>query len=281
MSEAPYFRHLHRVSSGTAAEASRESWLVQAERCRMAAEAALPDSTVEIYFNLGPAGRHLEGSVQPGRLPHRAAWVLGARERPVFIEKETRDCDIVAIRLQPWMTERVLGVPASELRESLVDLDEFWGSDVDAVRNALHHEHDPSARLIIVENAVAAKARGRSDEASRVTAALCADAERNAQTTIGELAVRHGLTHRRVIDLFERAVGLKPKAFQRVRRLRRAFHLIDENPRPSWTTIAHRCGYYDQAHFINDFRLLTGVSPSGYAETRSSVGHGFIPHRLA
>jgi AraC-like DNA-binding protein len=84
-----------------------------------------------------------------------------------------------------------------------------------------------------------------------------------------------------VIEMFDRSVGLKPKAYQRVRRLRRAFLLIDTPPRPSWTTIAHRSGYYDQAHFINDFRLLTGVSPSEYESTRSSVGHGFIPRRLA
>lgn len=281
MSDTPYFRHERRISSGLAAETSRESWVVQAEKCRMAAEAALPDAAVEIYFNLGPTGRHLEGSVDPGRTPHRPAWVLGARERPVFIEKETRDCDIVAIRLHPWMAERVLGVPANELRGALVDLDVFWGSAVDTVRNALHDERDLTARLRIVEDAVTGIARRRPDDASHVAAALCADTERNAGATVGELARHHGLTHRRVIELFDRTVGLKPKAYQRVQRLRRAFLLIDRKPRPSWTTIAHRCGYYDQAHFINDFRGLTGVSPSEYEATRSSVGHGFIPRRLA
>ena len=272
---------MRRLPSGLAGEASRESWILQASRCRMAAEAALPDTSVELYFNLGAAGRHIAGSVDAARLPHRPAWVLGPRETPVVIEKETTDCDIVAIRLHPWIAERVLGVPASELRESLVDLDTFWGSAVDAVRNQLFEASDPFARLTIVETAVASHANHRPAGDAIIAAALCDDAERHPRTTVGALAARNGLTHRRAIELFDRAVGLKPKAFQRVRRLRRAFHLIDTAPRPSWTTIAHRCGYYDQAHFINDFRLLTGVSPTHYASTRSSVGHGFIPHRLA
>jgi AraC-like DNA-binding protein len=280
MSE-PYFRYVHRSPAGIAADAARESWIVQAERCRMAAEAALPDASVELYFNLGSAGRHVEGTVDRGHLPHRAAWVVGPRERPLFIEKETRDCDIVAIRLHPWMAERVLGVPAIELRESLTDLDALWGSAVERIRDKLHQTADPAARLAIVESAVASRVHQRPVGDASAAAALCTDAERNGRMKIADLAARHGLTHRRVIELFDRSVGLKPKAFQRVRRLRRAFHLIDAAPRPSWTTIAHRCGYFDQAHFINDFRLLTGVSPTAYASTRSSVGHGFIPHRLA
>ena len=247
----------------------------------MAAEAALPDACVELYFNLGSARRHLQGTVAQGTLPHRAAWVVGPRERPLFIEKETRDCDIVAIRLHPWMAECVLGVPATELRESLVDLDALWGRAVDRIRSELHEATDPAARLAIVESAVAARARPRQSGDTTVSATLCNDADRNPRMTIGELAARHSLTHRRVIELFDRTVGLKPKAYQRVRRLRRAFHLIDSSPRPTWTTIAHRCGYFDQAHFINDFRALTGVSPTEYESTRSSVGHGFIPHRLA
>ena len=247
----------------------------------MAAEAALPDASVELYFNLGSAGRHLQGTVDQGRLPYRAAWVVGARERPLFIEKETRDCDIVAIRLHPWMAECVLGVPATELRESLVDLDSLWGSAVDRIRNELHQASDAAARLAIVEGEVASRVRRRRSSETVVAESLCNDAERNIRVTIGDLAARHGLTHRRVIELFDRTVGLKPKAYQRVRRLRRVFRLIDASPRPSWTTIAHRCGYFDQAHFINDFRLLTGVSPTEYESTRSSVGHGFMPHRLA
>jgi AraC-like DNA-binding protein len=248
----------------------------------MAAEAALPDASIELYFNLGPTGRHISGDVARTRLPHRAAWIVGPRVRPLFIEKETRDCDIVAIRLVPWVTNQVLGIPASELRDGLVDLEEFWGSFVNETRERLDATSDPHARLAIVERAVAHQVarRGPSDE-SAVAQRLCRAAERGPHTTVGALAAEHGLTHRRVIQIFDDAVGLKPKAFYRVRRLRRVFQLSDALPRLTWTTIAHRCGYYDQAHLINDFRQLTGILPSEYVATKSSVGHGFIPHRLA
>src|SRR5262245_40775097 len=100
---APFFQHVRQFTQGSLAELARESWVVRAERCRMAAEAALPDTSVELYFNLGPTGRHISGRSPRATLPHRSAWVVGPRTRPLFIEKETRDCDIVAIRLVPWV----------------------------------------------------------------------------------------------------------------------------------------------------------------------------------
>jgi AraC-like DNA-binding protein len=282
MTAAPFFQHVRQFARGAVAEFARESWLVRAERCRMAAEAALPDTSVELYFNLGPTGRHISGRRPRATLPHRAAWVVGPRAQPLYIEKETRDCDIVAIRLVPWFAHRVLGVPAIELRERMVDLDEFWGSLVEDTRERLDVTADARERLAIVERAVARRVvRGGWSDESALVRQLCHAVETGPSLTIGALAARFGLTHRRTIEIFDRTVGLKPKAFYRVRRLRRVFQMSDASPRLSWTTIAHRCGYYDQAHLINDFRQLTGILPSEYVATRSSVGHGFIPHWLA
>ena len=247
----------------------------------MAVESALPDASVELYFNLGPFGRYVCGTTSGPVLPHRAAWVVGPRDRPLHIAKEIRDCTVVAIRLHPWMAECTLGVPASELRGSMLDLDEFWGPDVEIVRDELHATSDANLRLAVVERAVAARARRGMTKNAHVAQVLCHAADRDAHGTVSTLAAAHGLTHRRVIEIFDRAVGLKPKAYHRVRRLRRVLRLVHETPRPTWTAIAHRCGYFDQSHLINDFRLLTGISPSDYESTRSSVGHGFVPHTLA
>jgi AraC-like DNA-binding protein len=281
MPDSPFFRHVRHVPAGIATAAARESWTIEAERCRMAVESALPDASVELYFNLGPCGRHMRGSAPGAALPHRAAWVVGPRDQPLLIAKETRDCDIVAIRLHPWMAGCVLGTPASELRGTMVDLDEFWGAGVEAVRDDLHRTSAPGARLAVVERAVYERARHGMTEHARVAQLLCHATECETHGTVTALAAAYGLTHRRVIEVFDRAVGLKPKAYQRVRRLRRVFQFVHETPRQTWTAIAHRCGYYDQAHLISDFRLLTGISPSQYESTRSSVGHGSVPHTLA
>jgi len=45
-----------------------------------------------------------------------------------------------------------------------------------------------------------------------------------------------------------------------------------------WTDIATGCGYYDQAHFINDFREFCGLTPSDYLNERPDYPN-FVPIR--
>lgn len=75
-------------------------------------------------------------------------------------------------------------------------------------------------------------------------------------------------------------VGLKPKTFHRVERLRRVLHYLHAESPLSLTRIGYACGYVDQAHMINDFRSLAGITPGEYALAHNSVGRGVVPHRL-
>jgi len=283
----PYFQHVRRSPSGSVGRIVRESWTLRAERCRTAVEAALPDHGVELYFNLGPSGRHLGAAEHSTPRRPRAAWVVGPRDRPLLIEKEIRDSDIVGIRLHPGTAMLVLGVPAAEVRGSMIDLDLFWGGEVEDVRDQLSTTTDLAARLAIVEAAVARRSTRSAERrdapvvTSLMAGALCDVIATLPHDSIASLAARAGLTHRQLIAVFDEHVGLKPKAFQRVDRLRRVFGMVNKMPHAAWTVIAHQSGYYDQAHMINDFRALTGVGPADYAARRTSVGEGFMPYRLA
>src|ERR671912_608378 len=94
----PYFYHARHRPGDAARDVVSEYWVVQAERCATLVESALPDGTAEIYFNLGPAGRHVVeapsgGSAAPAQSPqpparqppHRAAWVVGPRDAALLV----------------------------------------------------------------------------------------------------------------------------------------------------------------------------------------------------
>jgi AraC-like DNA-binding protein len=276
----PFFLHLRREPDGPAREIAREVWVVQAEQCRTAVERSLPDAGLELYLNLGPRGRHLFQGGSPGTPAPRAAWVVGPHAKPLLVEKETSDCDMVGVRLRPGAAQWVLGVPAGELRGSLVDLDLLWGSAVETLRDRLYAA-PPPVRLQILERFVAARLirTGYSTEAARARD-LCAAVAGGPRTTVGAISAAFGLSHRRVIATFDHHIGLKPKTFQRVERLWRVLHHVHTEKGASWARIAHACGYFDQAHLINDFRTQAGITPGRYAATRSSIGRGFAPYRL-
>jgi transcriptional regulator GlxA family with amidase domain len=81
------------------------------------------------------------------------------------------------------------------------------------------------------------------------------------------------LSTRRFLDLFQREIGLSPKAFSRMRRFAAALDSIAATQDVDWTDVALSCGYFDQAHFNHDFRAFCGVSPSEYLRSRASRTH--------
>ena len=68
-----------------------------------------------------------------------------------------------------------------------------------------------------------------------------------------------------------RRVGLSPKWLIQRRRLHEAAGRLADPNRPTLTELASVLGYADQAHFVRDFRAVTGLTPGKYAaEPRGS-----------
>ncbi|WP_339329315.1 helix-turn-helix domain-containing protein [Cohnella caldifontis] len=65
--------------------------------------------------------------------------------------------------------------------------------------------------------------------------------------------------------MFSRYVGVSPKWVIRRFRLQEAAELIDKDGASDWAALSAKLGYYDQAHFIKDFKAVTGRSPEAYA----------------
>jgi AraC-like DNA-binding protein len=82
---------------------------------------------------------------------------------------------------------------------------------------------------------------------------------------VDELAARHAMSSRSLQRLFRRYVGVSPKWVLQRYRLHEAAERIAEGRDGDWAATALELGYFDQAHFIRDFKALIGASPAQYA----------------
>ena len=83
-----------------------------------------------------------------------------------------------------------------------------------------------------------------------------------------ELAKYIGLSQSALERRFRRIVGVSPKKYASLLRLRRAVRLQASGV--DLTTVAHTAGYFDQSHFIKDFRRATGSAPSFFFSHHSA-----------
>lgn len=89
------------------------------------------------------------------------------------------------------------------------------------------------------------------------------------QAVMEHITAKVGFSQKHLISIFKQHVGVAPKVFLRVMRFQKAIEDIGQKKVVNWTSIAHESGYYDQAHFINDFKEFSGFTPTGYMDAKS------------
>ena len=91
----------------------------------------------------------------------------------------------------------------------------------------------------------------------------------NGALSLEEVAQRCELSSRQLERRFSVAVGLRPKQFARIVRFQTLLDLVESTGPQDWSSIALRCGYFDQSHMIREFRSFAEESPAAYfAEAR-------------
>src|SRR5262249_20951670 len=89
------------------------------------------------------------------------------------------------------------------------------------------------------------------------------------RVSVGRVTDAIGLSAKRFIECFKAQVGFTPKAYCRVLRFQQALAAASKGAAVDWRDVALSAGYYDQAHFIHDFRAFSGMTPNVYLSLRT------------
>jgi len=85
-------------------------------------------------------------------------------------------------------------------------------------------------------------------------------------TRVEHITQRCGLQERTLQRLFHRYVGASPRWVIKRYRVYDVLTQLSAGQPVAWATLAQDMGYFDQAHFNNDFKKLVGCSPGEYLE---------------
>jgi AraC-like DNA-binding protein len=210
---------------------------------------AIPRHEVHIVARFGPSARngldiHAMGAQQ--------------RVRRKLIRAGQR---AVTVRLHLGAAEAVLGVPASAITGRIIALDDLWGGTVtQRLLNELATTRTASSATTLLETAIAERLARVDARHSHSPLALQATA-RLTRASVKTVAADLGVSERQLRRVFLQTVGVTPKAYSRLARFHRALRTAREDRHTTWASIAAAAGYYDQAHLIEDFHSIAGVTP--------------------
>lgn len=128
---------------------------------------------------------------------------------------------------------------------------------------------DPESQLDAIERALHEKLQPDGMHPA-IDFALAAFSSRPLTKNIGTVTDALGWSRKRFIERFKAQVGLSPKRYCRILRFQQAVQYAHRGRALDWAQVALDCGYYDQPHFIHDFRTFSGLTPVGYQALRTS-----------
>ncbi len=195
----------------------------------------------------------------------RGAILVGAHSRNSVIDTEEQE-SVFGVQFHPGGAFPFCGgIPSDETANEQLALEDLWNAAAaDDLRTQLLEALTIDEKFDVAERCLLARLRDTNRLHAAVEYGIREIAGAPHVRTIEEITRATGLSPRRFIQLFREQAGLTPKVFCRVRRFQRAISTVHRQKRVDWIDVALACGYYDQPHFIHDFREFSGMTPSAY-----------------
>jgi AraC-like DNA-binding protein len=174
----------------------------------------------------------------------------------------------VGVHFKPWGPAPFLPMPAAELCDRPVTLEDVWGRPtVAALRDRLATASGPHEMLTLLEDQLMrlvceTAGLGLVRHTSSVIAAA------TGAVAIADLSVAAGVSSTHLARRFKDVIGVTPKRFARTYRFTATLLAVNPAEPVDWGDLAYGAGYFDQAHFDHEFRAFTGLTPTRYVESR-------------
>ena len=233
----------------------------------------VPDGCMEMIFHYGDLYKQYieDGSyiIQP------KCFVFGQITHPLDIEP-TGETGIFAIRFHPDGFAPFATMPINDMENRAVPLQELFGKDglhlEKEVLNALTNEE----RVKIIEPFLMKILITPKFIDSITKSSVEIILQLNGQITVDELSDQLNIHRRQLERKFSSVIGLSPKQLSKIIRIQSTLKMLANNQFTSLTSVAYEGNYYDQAHFIKDFKEFTGMSPKNFYANNLKMSSLFI-----
>jgi AraC-like DNA-binding protein len=197
----------------------------------------LPDHAISLVLRTAPG--------EPAELV-----VQGPRTRARYYQGEPGPA-CFRVRVRPGRARSLLGRSVRDLADEVVPLSDFWGAEL-----AGDLLFEPAGIADRLAAALLGRASGEFQHSDLIDSAATL-----VSTGVAASARQLHVSERHLRNLFVEAVGMPPKRFARIDRVRTVLAHAHDRP---WSELATEAGYYDHSHMTAEFRAIMGVPPSAF-----------------
>lgn len=233
-------------------------------------DTVFPSGNMEIIFNLGTGHWLTDSGAGFKATPQVELW--GQVTKPLPVRSVGRNT-MLGVRFFPHAAAVFFPEKVDLFNDQVTDFRDVSGNEVSLLHTRLLETPTWRERLLLLEEFLwrrILRSEKRHTKVTMLDHVMHEIRQPGFFDNIENVAARYGITSRYLQKLFVQYTGLTPKLYSKIHRFQNSLQLVIRNEAPL-TAIAYDCGYFDQSHFIREFKSFTGLTPSGYMPDQSPV----------
>jgi AraC-like DNA-binding protein len=174
---------------------------------------------------------------------------------------------VFGIKFLPGAFYPFLKLPVSRITDKVIGIREVFDVDAEALEDSIMSQEEDRPMIELAEGFLRKRLPDRDEnviEVRRIVDRIMAD---RGITRVDHIVERLGLNKRALQRLFSQYVGVSPKWVIKRYRLHEASEQLASGDAVDLSKMAVDLGYFDQSHFIKDFKSIVGKSPAEYAKS--------------
>jgi AraC-like DNA-binding protein len=243
-------------------------WIAENNNSEPVEEKIIPDGFTEMIFHYG----------DPYLIRFKNTWeqqaktLLAGQISRYFFLQNTGLSGVLGIKFKPTALTHLYSISMAGLTDKVIDLSELNLLDahlIDKINYNTDHQTMFSLLNQHFKPLVERYQPGLADKAIEMIFAT------KGMLSIGDLKSALFTTEKQLERVFKHFIGLSPKLYCRIVRFNYLFE-CKQNGNKNWADVFHTAGFYDQSHFIRNFKGFTGDEPSSYLYEKNNLGNFFL-----
>lgn len=227
------------------------------DSCYASSFRVLPDTCIELFVPYAGTRRTVSGA---GLQQQPNCFIVSRMSKYMDVQNQGRS-GFVSVCFHPGAAAHFFPVGMHEVSDLVVGLNDLWKSIAVEMEERVVCAITNEERVSIVQQYLLQQLDRQTKPDIDVEHWLWQVNYFKGQLSVEELSRKFNISQRQLGRRFNQTVGLSPKEFSRVTRFIHSLTYLRKYPSLSLTEIAYESGYYDQAHFIHDYKDYSGHTP--------------------
>lgn len=225
-----------------------------------------PVAKFELVFNL--SGKTLKGrNYATNKVESCTDIVVRGSHTKLFELPIDYPLHLFIINFKPFVFPKLFDLSTKELTNAVLPVKEHL-TQLSNVREQLHDADSPNERIGLINQWLSNICSGLDFRQNQLVNWMRKKIEVTPTLRIKQLQQETGYSRQYLHRLFKQEIGFGLKTYQKIVRTNRILDELNSGSVKNLTTLAHRYHFYDQSHFIKEFKQMTGSVPSVFLDNR-------------